>query len=207
MRHKYFVTNARASILYLFVLVFFIHVLVLSSLRFSGFSKTSDKSWGRGVMTASALELRARMPSADEPKLANRSVGSASKNSQTVRKPITDTRIGLVELSSEPVGGLSAPYQFLTLDQLDQSASPVSDLGLTLGKIFPLFSGVVLVELWIDDQGRVIHVVVHQGQSLNAEPSDYEVLLKSEFKPAMKDGLPVASRKLIEIDTDQPFIF
>jgi hypothetical protein len=118
---------------------------------------------------------------------------SAAKASQiSSQQPVTANEgLGLTHFS-----------EYLPAQDVDFVAVPISDLGLEFSKIFPALSGLVILELWIDAQGNVKFWQLYQGQPLDPSSEALHVLQDFEFTPAMKDGKPVASRKLIEINTD-----
>ena len=87
-------------------------------------------------------------------------------------------------------------------EELDSSAEPVADLGKELIKILPVLSGTVIIEFWITEAGQATRIDFIKGQTLLPLDEAMQILLSYEFTPALRDGKPVASRKLIEIDTD-----
>jgi hypothetical protein len=102
---------------------------------------------------------------------------------------------------------ISSVKLYLTADQLDQSATPLADLGTVFAKIFPVLSGIVVIELWIDDEGNTTDAILIQGKPIDLEGFWKEDLLQIQFLPAKKNGQNVHSKQLIEINTDTAFIF
>jgi hypothetical protein len=105
-------------------------------------------------------------------------------------------------LSRDGVGLLLREDKYLTSNMLDTTAHPIEDMGLILAKIFPVLSGLIIMELWIDESGKVVKVDLIQGRTISQDYDALHPLLETTFEPAMKDGSAVASRKLIEINTD-----
>jgi hypothetical protein len=97
---------------------------------------------------------------------------------------------------------LSHENEYLPGNELDVTAISVEDLGVSLSKIFPILSGLIILELWIDTTGQVTRIDLIQGQTLSLESDAMKPLLDMTFAPAIKNGVPVSSRKLIEINTD-----
>ena len=190
----------------IFFTVVVAHAWIFLSTQLSGLSSVETLGNSRQL-----LEFRqVQTPVAVSPQLSPANIPISPESVPTVpvlKNAVAEQPNLKTEITSAIAGAISAPDLFLTLDQIDQSAEPLSDLGVTLGRIFPLFSGLVVLELWIDDQGRVLHVVVLQGRSLNSDSFDFVELLETPFKPAIKNGQTVASRKVIEINTDFQYIF
>ena len=91
---------------------------------------------------------------------------------------------------------------YFSREELEISAEPLADLGKELSKILPVLSGTVIIEFWITETGRATRIDFIKGQTLLPIDEALQILLSYEFTPALRDGKPVASRKLIEIDTD-----
>lgn len=87
-------------------------------------------------------------------------------------------------------------------DELDSAAEPLADLGLEFAKIFPVLSGTVVVEFWISETGSVTRVDILQGTTLSPIDTALIEMLRYEFVPALVANAPVASRKLVEINTN-----
>jgi hypothetical protein len=87
-------------------------------------------------------------------------------------------------------------------EELDIAAEPLVDIGVQFAKLFPVLSGIVIVEFWIDATGRVSRVDIKQGRTLVESDVALAEMLGFDFLPADRAGAAVASRKLIEIDTD-----
>jgi hypothetical protein len=200
---------ARGRLAAITVAVLLLHAGALYSIEYSGLTSSGAPSRQRPSTSIRILQdaappaLSDERPATDAKPLPQK-LEKASEPSQPAAPAVPAKPF---EVSSEQIGILPAPQHYLSLDELDLSASPEFDLGLTLGKIFPAFSGIVVLELWIDEEGRVMHVQVLQGRSLNSDPLEFKPLIESPFQPAMKDGRPRASRKVIEVDTDRLFVF
>ena len=78
-----------------------------------------------------------------------------------------------------------------------------------LSKIDPEFSeearkakasGVVVVNLWVDTQGRPSHVRVLHGMGMGLDDKAMEAVKQYRFKPAMEDGKPVTVEVNVEVE-------
>jgi hypothetical protein len=92
--------------------------------------------------------------------------------------------------------------QYLLREQVDIAAEPLLDIGVQFARIFPVLSGTAVVEFWIDNSGKVSRVDLRQGATLMPLELALAEMLLFEFLPAQLEGSPVASRKLVEIDTN-----
>jgi hypothetical protein len=96
-------------------------------------------------------------------------------------------------------GKLPPDEPYYTRDMLNRPAQPISDIRLT-PEMLPLTPPRLLLELWIDKHGSVRSVLpLKPDQVSPAVLRSFEVL---RFIPASRDGLPVISRKLIELALD-----
>jgi TonB family protein len=62
------------------------------------------------------------------------------------------------------------------------------------------FSGVVLVNLWVDQNGNPTHVHVLRGVGMGLDEKAVEAVSQYKFKPAMQDGKPVMVELNIEVN-------
>ena len=89
------------------------------------------------------------------------------------------------------------PYR--NAEELDMPALPLADLEQIFNQVFFLVQDRVLLELLIDANGTLVSVTCLDG-TCRSDITDKLAAIKTlQFEPAIKDGLPTASRKLIEI--------
>jgi periplasmic protein TonB len=86
-------------------------------------------------------------------------------------------------------GGVRAP---IVLQQVDPEYSEEARKAK--------FSGNVLVELIVDEQGNPLHVHVVQGVGLGLDEKAVEAVRQYRFKPATKDGKPVKVALSVEVN-------
>ena len=80
---------------------------------------------------------------------------------------------------------------------------------MLLSKVDPEFSeearkakatGVVVVNLWVDAQGRPSHVRVLRGMGMGLDDKAMEAVKQYRFRPAMEDGKPVTVEVNVEVE-------
>ena len=94
---------------------------------------------------------------------------------------------------------------FLDASALDETADPEDGFQSALAQSVPLFFSALEIELWIDSSGQTVRVLCVGAECTQAVTADLQQLLSQHFKPAQKNGLPVASRKLIQIESATAF--
>lgn len=94
------------------------------------------------------------------------------------------------------------PLSYLLREEIDLAAEPLIDLGVQFARLFPIFSGTVIVEFWVDSTGKVSRVDIKQGRTLVDMNVALADMLEFHFLPAQREGVLVDSRKLIVIDTN-----
>lgn len=108
------------------------------------------------------------------------------------------------ELAGTTVDGAGkspADEPYYTRDMLNRPAQPISDIRLP-PELLPLIPPQLLLELWIDKHGVVRRVLpIKPVQVSPAVLRSFDAL---RFTPASRNGLPVNSRKLIELAIDGP---
>jgi hypothetical protein len=111
-----------------------------------------------------------------------------------------------IEIEASTRGWIEAQAsEYFRRDEVDIAAEPLTDIGIQFARLFPVLSGIVVVEFWIDFSGKVTKVDIQQGRTLVPIDTALETLLDTEFLPAQRAGEPVSSRKLIEVDTNIVF--
>ena len=138
---------------------------------------------------------------AELPKLQPRSPSAEIKTPPTL--PVLETPEPTLS-PQQPVqsSGLNPTFdrsKFLDFDAVDQSAISTSEFEPTLTKVLPSRFESIVLELLIDENGRTVQVACIEGDCPAAADDGLEQLLVVPFSPAIRNGQPVASRKLIEI--------
>lgn len=89
---------------------------------------------------------------------------------------------------------------FLDADAVDQTARPDENFEIALGQRLPLRVEPMVLEFWIDKEGITVRVQCLEGACNDAADTFLTKLAELRFAPAVKDGAPVASRKVMQID-------
>lgn len=93
---------------------------------------------------------------------------------------------------------------YYTLDMLDRSARPMSGIDIAAGLLSSIRSR-LLLELWIDRSGDVRKVqLIEPARTSEALQPVIRSLQAIRFLPAVRGGLPVNSRKFVELAVDGP---
>jgi hypothetical protein len=89
---------------------------------------------------------------------------------------------------------------FFVAEFLDEVAAPNVDFAEILQRALPMDFQPFLLEFWIDQYGNTSRVVCIDGGCTDEVTAALGKLPEITFRPALKDGLTVASRKLIQVD-------
>lgn len=89
---------------------------------------------------------------------------------------------------------------FLDTDAVDVTAEPTDDFDLVLARLLPLNVETVVIEFWIEKDGRIVDVRCLEGACTSDVIASLPKLAELVFKPAIKNGETVANRKVIQID-------
>lgn len=89
---------------------------------------------------------------------------------------------------------------FLDADAVDQTARPDDNFEIALGQRLPLRIEPMVLEFWIDKDGMTVQVRCLEGACNDEAEASLTRLAELRFTPAVKDGAPVASRKVMQID-------
>jgi hypothetical protein len=89
---------------------------------------------------------------------------------------------------------------FFVAEFLDEVAAPNVDFTEILQRALPMDFQPFLLEFWIDQYGNTSRVVCIEGGCTDEVTVALGELPEITFRPALKDGLTVASRKLIQVD-------
>lgn len=97
------------------------------------------------------------------------------------------------------------PEQFLTAEDLDQTATAPESFSAALGQSLPLAFTAVEIEFWIDATGRTVQVVCVDENCTTSISENLHQLLSLVFSPAIKNNFPVSSRKRVLIEPAPTF--
>lgn len=91
---------------------------------------------------------------------------------------------------------------FLTAEAVDETALPEEHFEETLKQSLPYGLEAIELEIWIDQTGTAVLVQCLDQDNCKDSSEGLQQLLGLRFKPAIKDGLPVPSRKHISVHID-----
>jgi hypothetical protein len=132
----------------------------------------------------------------------NRAIEQIAKPTVASKKSAATLPLERQTYAKDRQGLLINEDSYLISSELDATASAPHDFGELLAKIFPVLSGIVILELWIDANGEVTRIDLIQGRTISQDADAMNELLSTKFGSAQKNGRTIASRKLIEINTD-----
>lgn len=96
--------------------------------------------------------------------------------------------------------GVPSRTYFLDTDAVDVTAEPTDDFDLMLARLLPLNVEMVVIEFWIEKDGRTVDVRCLEGACTSDVTASLPKLAELVFKPAVKNGEAVANRKVIQIE-------
>jgi hypothetical protein len=96
---------------------------------------------------------------------------------------------------------------FLTAEAVDETALPEEHFEEVLKQSLPYGLEAIELEIWIDQTGTAVLVQCLDQDNCKDSSDSLKQLLGLRFKPAIKDGLPVPSRKHISVHIDPPPTF
>ena len=119
-------------------------------------------------------------------------------------KPVPTEEIGSTQkpLRANPDNTSSLNFnrdRFLNFEALDEAAIGTVEFESALNKALPRAFDKVVLEFLIDEHGAVVQLSCIEGDCSAALDDDIQPLLRVPFTPALKNGLPVASRKVLQI--------
>lgn len=94
---------------------------------------------------------------------------------------------------------------FLDTDAVDKTAEPNDVFESQLAQLLPLNTQFIVLEFWIDKEGRPVEVRCIEGACTEEVTLSLPKLTDLVFSPAVKNGEPVGNRKVIQIDTKPTF--
>jgi hypothetical protein len=106
----------------------------------------------------------------------------------------------LNDKSAASAAHVDEPYY--TLDMLDSAAQPASDFSIAPALLAAVRTR-LLLEFWIDKSGVVRKLqVIEPAETQDEVAAMIDSLRAVRFSPAIRDGMPVNSRKLVELAPD-----
>jgi hypothetical protein len=86
-----------------------------------------------------------------------------------------------------------------------ETAVPPEDIGETLQRVLPFSFGLLILDFSVDSAGNTVEVECVEGDCNPAVIESLKVLPQLSFRPAIKEGVAVASRKSIQIEATNIF--
>jgi hypothetical protein len=163
----------------------------------------ADAAGSRPAPLHISLSMTGGGSSSDSPHLPDLADTSFSSNTGAVDAPPRVPEAGdeLTNATADGDGKLPADERYYTRDMLNQPAQPISDIRMP-PELLPLIPPRLLLELWIDKHGSVRKVLpIKPVQVSSSILRSFDAL---RFTPASRNGLPVNSRKMIELAIDGP---
>jgi hypothetical protein len=99
------------------------------------------------------------------------------------------------------------PETFLLAEDVDQTANPQETFSVALGQSLPLTFSAIEVEFWIDSTGKTVQVECIGENCTQDIAENLQQLLTLVFAPAVKNQMPVASRKRVLVEQGPTFGF
>ena len=101
--------------------------------------------------------------------------------------------------------GLQSTDRFLDSDEVDITAEADDNFETLLAQLLPLNIQSVVLEFWIEKDGRTVEVRCIEGICTDEVKASLPKLGELTFTPALKNGKAVANRKVIQIDIKPSF--
>ena len=101
--------------------------------------------------------------------------------------------------------GLPNRDYFLDTAEVDQPAEPSGDFEVWLAQLLPPNIEPLVLEFWIDKDGRTVEVKCIEGVCSDDVLASLPKLATLAFAPAVKNAEAVANRKVIQIDVKPGF--
>jgi hypothetical protein len=89
---------------------------------------------------------------------------------------------------------------YVVAEFFEEVASPNQDFSEILHRLLPVEFQPFLLEFWIDQDGNTSRVICIDGGCTDEVSATLVRLQEITFRPALKDGSKVASRKLIQVE-------
>jgi protein TonB len=98
-----------------------------------------------------------------------------------------------------------APKRYWKSSEVDERATPVEMAALVYPEVAYMnrLRGTVRMRIYVSGEGRVERAeIVEASPKGHFEKAAIDAVQRTRFRPARKDGRPVASQKLIEVEFD-----
>lgn len=115
-----------------------------------------------------------------------------------VSKPIK-TGVNEIPRPTEKLPSLTLDG-FWEVSEVDSPASPIDDFGDALQQRLPPILVPVVIEFWISQDGATVQAACFERNCPASVTDRLGDLLDLRFQPAIKSGLAVSSRKLVQIE-------
>ena len=156
--------------------------------------------------TGALTELATPLP---QPKPTQKPRETQAKSTDT----LTEIKPGKTnEAPPDPSESLSrtlSPFldrsRFLDAAELDQAAAAPTVFDQTLDKTLPTAFDLIVLEFLIDESGQTVQITCIDGDCSAQLVEKLQQLMVIPFSPAIKNGRPVASRKVIQISPTPTF--
>jgi hypothetical protein len=87
----------------------------------------------------------------------------------------------------------------------EETAIPPEDIGDTLQRVLPFSFGLLVLDFSVDSAGNTVDVECVEGDCNPVVIESLKLLPQLSFRPAIKEGVAVASRKSIQIEATNIF--
>lgn len=128
---------------------------------------------------------------------------SIDRRGLEAQSTVANQKSGLIEEPSRSI--FQNRDYFLDTDAVDKTAEPNDVFGSQLAQLLPLNTQSVVLEFWIDKNGRTVEVRCIEGACTEEVAASLPKLTDLVFIPAVKDGEPVGNRKVIQVEAKPTF--
>lgn len=176
-----------------------LHLVFITGFNFSLVSGKPSKIIGKNAENLFiTLRSPTSQPLADTLLNAQATIGQAESKVTNLVKPAATQKSALTE--TPHWSGFRSSDYFLDTDLVDTTAEPSVDFEELLARMLPLNIKAVVLEFWIEKDGRTVEVRCLEGECNEDVIASLPGLTDLAFKPAIKNGEAVANRKVIQID-------
>jgi hypothetical protein len=197
--------------LVLFSAVGLAHAAVLFSSPFSLESRPTRESSRLVVATLAIIEPRQQIlisqliPQTKDPKLSATVLAKPEKP-RASPPPVTPKTEEPSKASVEKKNSLQSEEELqVKSEDAGDRAVPPEEFGEILQRILPFSFGLLVLDFSVDSAGNIVEVECVEGDCNPAVVESLKFLPQLSFRPAMREGVAVASRKSIQIDATNTF--
>ena len=184
--------------------VSFGHLVLVASFSHSFASgksaKSNSKNSDRVVIALRPIASKAPTDTFAKPQ---QPVGNAE--SKVTSQLSTATNEQIASPQAPYWSGLQTRDYFLDSDAVDKTAEPNETFEALLAQLLPLNIQSVVLEFWIEKDGRTVDVRCIEGACSDDVLASLPKLADLAFTPAVKNGEAVANRKVIQVDLKPNF--